>query len=217
MHNRYPVRQTLLASAALATAALSPVAMAADADVAAGDWIIRGGFAQVDPKSDNGTLDNGLQANVDSASRPTVEFAYMFTDNVGLELLASAPFEHDVALAGAGHVGSVEHLPPTLTLQYHFNNSSAVRPYVGVGLNYTTFSNESTADGGALDGADLELDASTGVALQAGVDYAIDRDWFANLNVRWIDIESEVEVDGADVGDVEIDPVVMGVGLGYRF
>ena len=199
-----------------AATVLSVPAMAADADVSAGDWILRGGMANIEPKSDNGTLDNGLEVDVDSKMMPTFTVTRMLTDDIGLELLGSAPFEHDISLAGAGKVGSTQHLAPTLSLQYHFNNRSAVRPYVGAGLNHTIFFNEDETAGGALAGSELDLDSSTGLGVQAGVDYAIDSRWVANLSIRWFDIDTDVEVNGADVGEAEVDPWFFGVGIGYR-
>ena len=90
---------------------------------------------------------------------------------------------------GAGNIAEVDHLPPTLSLQYHFNPDGRFRPYIGAGLNYTTFSNEDTK--GALAGSDLELDDSWGAAGQIGADVGLNDNWFLNLAVRYIDIDSD--------------------------
>ena len=92
-----------------------------------------------------------------------------------------------------------------------------MRPYVGAGINHTVFFNEDETTGGMLAGSDLDLDNSTGLAVQAGVDLAIDTNWFANLSVRWFDIDTDVEVDGTDLGEAEVDPWFFSVGIGYRF
>lgn len=116
-----------------------------------------------------------------------------------------------MALSGLGEIGSVKHLPPTLSVNYHFPTQTAWKPYLGVGVNYTTFSDESSRLG------NLELDDSWGVAVQAGVDYAIsDRDAF-RANIRWIDIDSDVTLDGANIGKAEIDPVVLNFAYVRRF
>src|SRR5690606_26809255 len=105
--------------------------------------------------------------------------------------------------------GEVEHIPPTLSLQYHFMPDSRFRPYVGAGVNYTLFSGE-RPDG-------LELDNSVGLALQAGIDVGINDNWFLNYAIRWIDIESDGTLIGQKLGTIAVDPWVFGLHLGYRF
>jgi outer membrane protein OmpA-like peptidoglycan-associated protein len=109
----------------------------------------------------------------------------------------------------------VEHLPPTLSLQYHFNPDGTFRPYLGAGINYTTFLNEDTK--GALAGTDLELDDSWGAAGQIGADIGLNYNWFLNLAVRYIDIDSDAELDGGELGEIEIDPFIYQAQIGYRF
>lgn len=176
----------------------------------AGDWIVRGGFHYVDPKSDNGDL-----VEVDSDTQFTFDVTYMFTQNWGIELLAALPFEHDIALVDGPRVASTKHLPPTLSAVYHFAPGSPWQPYLGVGLNVTIFFDEDTR--GALAGADLDLDTSVGLAAVAGVDIALGGDWFLNGTVRYLDIDTDAELDGVDVGKVKIDPWAFGLSLGYRF
>ena len=203
----------------------------------AGDWLVRGGATTVDPKSDsddlqvNGAAVAGNTVKVGDDTQLGLTVAYMLNSNLAVELLVSTPFEHDIYGKGAtfdaldiDKVGSTKHLPPTLTLQYYpLDAKSAVQPYVGIGVNYTTFFSEDTS--GAVDsnfaGADLELDDSVGLALQVGVDFAINERWFANVSVWKADIETdaEIEFDGGvlNVDDVEIDPYVYNIGIGYRF
>lgn len=176
----------------------------------AGDMLLRLGIHNVDPKSDNSDI-----VDVESNARPTVNFTYMLTPNLGINLLAAWPFEHDIELKDGTRVGSTKHLPPTLSIQYHFLPGAAVQPYAGVGINYTTFFSEDTT--GPLAGADLKLDDSWGLAAELGVDVAIDRDWYVNVDVRYIDIDSKAKVTGLDKFTVEIDPVVYGISIGRRF
>jgi outer membrane protein len=188
------------------------------ATAAQGDWLLRGGVGVVDPKSDNLTLSPEQEVQVDTGTSFTIEGTYMFADHWGVELLAAYPFTHDVDIdgaEGAGNVAEVDHLPPTLSLQYHFNPEGRFRPYIGAGINYTTFLNEDTK--GALAGADLELDDSWGAAGQIGADIGLNDNWFLNLAVRYIDIDSDAKLDGADLGTVEIDPFIYQAQIGYRF
>ncbi len=177
----------------------------------AGDWIVRAGAKRVDPKSDNNDV-----VNVADDTQFTFDVTYMFTDHFGLELLAAAPFSHDIRLNDGGTtVGSTDHLPPTLSAQYHFNPSGRFQPYVGLGLNWTLFFSEDTT--GPLAGADLSLDNSLGLAAQVGFDVAVNDNWLVNFDLRWIDIDTDATVDGDDLGTVEIDPTVIGINFGYRF
>ena len=145
----------------------------------------------------------------------TFNFSYMMTRNWAVELLAAYPFKHDVDLVGGAKVADIKHLPPTLSLQYHFAPDSKFQPYIGAGLNYTTFFSESTE--GALAGTRLSLDDSFGPGYQIGADIIINEQWFFNIDARYLDIDSDATLDGADLGTVEIDPYVYGIHLGFRF
>ncbi|MBO9432668.1 OmpW family protein [Ruegeria sp. R13_0] len=172
-----------------------------------GDWTVGFGVGYLDPKSDNGTL-AGADATIDADTRPIFTAEYFVRDNLGIELLAATPFKHNISLNGV-ETSSVKHLPPTLSLNYHFPTNSAWKPYVGAGLNYTIFFDES------LDG--LEIDNSFGVSLQAGLDYMVSDAGAIRLNVRWFDIDSDVKLNGSDIGTAEIDPYLIGVSYVHRF
>jgi outer membrane protein len=204
---------SLLLPASLATAlvlAASP-AMAQSK----GDWTVAAGVHQVAPKSSNGTLAGGLQVDVDSDIKPTITGEYFIADNLGIELLAALPFKHDININGLGRVGSTKHLPPVVSLQYHFNSSGKVSPFVGAGLNYTTFFSEETS--GALAGSTLKLDDSWGLAAHAGLDFAIGSNGALRVDVRWIDIDSDVKLNGEKLGTVNIDPLAYGVAYVFKF
>ncbi len=196
-----------LAALTLSTAlvALAAPAMAQNQ----GDWTVGVGVGYLDPKSDNGTLSGGLDVEVDSDTRPIFTVEYFVRDNLGIELLAATPFKHDITLNGSIDAGSVKHLPPTLSLNYHFPTNSVWKPYVGAGLNYTIFFDEE------LPG--LELDNSFGIALQAGLDYMVTEKGAVRLNVRWFDIDSDVSLGGTDIGTAEIDPWLVGVSYVHSF
>jgi outer membrane protein len=180
-----------------------------------GDWTISAGVHQVAPKSSNGTLAGGLKVDVDSDIKPTITGEYFVADNLGIEILAALPFKHDINIDGLGRVGSTKHLPPVVSLQYHFNSKGKVSPFVGVGLNYTTFFSEET--GGALAGSTLKLDDSWGLAAHLGVDCAISDKGSLRVDARWIDIDSDVTLDGNKLGTVNIDPLVYGVSYVFKF
>ena len=175
-----------------------------------GDWLMRFGVSNVDPKSNNHPA-----VSVDSATSLTLNFTYMMTDNWGVELLAAYPFEHDIYLVGGPKVGSTKHLPPTVSLQYHFLPASTFQPYAGLGVNYTTFFSEKLY--GPLEGASLSLDSSWGWAGEVGADIMLNQKWFLNLNLRYIGIESDATVNGEPFGTVKIDPWVYGAHAGFRF
>lgn len=208
------------------------------ADVAAyeeGDFILRLGAATVAPNDDsdalalNGGDIAGSEAEVNNNTQLGITLTYMLTDNLGLGVLAATPFEHDIdADTGALGLGTVDaastkHLPPTVTLQYFpLDNSSAFQPYVGVGLNYTAFFSEDVDSEleGVLGSGDLELDDSWGLAFEAGFDYAINENWLASVQVWYLDIDTEAEFSftGATIEtDVDIDPWVYNIAIGYKF
>ena len=175
-----------------------------------GDWLVRVGASYVNPASDNSDI-----VSVESDTSVTLNFSYMMTDVWALELLAAVPFKHDIELLDGTKVGSTKHLPPTLSVQYHFNPTEKFQPYVGLGLNYTNFFSEKTT--GPLEGLDLSLGDSWGLAGQIGFDVLFNDDWFFNLDVRYIDIDTKARVAGDSIGKVEIDPWVFGGHIGYRF
>lgn len=200
----------------LAVAAALVSAAAPAAAQSKGDWTLGVGLHQVDPKSDNGKLAGGsLPLRVDSDLKPTVTAEYFVADNLGIELLAAWPFEHDIRIQGLGRIGSTKHLPPTLSLQYHFNSAGKVSPFLGAGLNYTTFFSEDTR--GALAGSRLRLDDSWGLAAHAGLDFRLGERGALRVDLRWIDIDSDVRLDGKKLGTANIDPLVYGVAYVHRF
>lgn len=199
----------------------------------AGDIILRAGVASVQPDEDSTALKldgvalAGTSAGVDNNEQLGLTGTYMLTSNIGVGLLAATPFEHDIkanGLAGGIDAGSAKHLPPTFTLQYFpMDSASAFQPYVGIGVNYTVFFSEDVdSDLEAILGkGDLEIDDSIGLAAQVGFDYAIDEHWLLNASVWYIDIDTDAEFkfdSGSRVkADVDIDPWVYMLGVGYKF
>ncbi|MDL5366720.1 OmpW family outer membrane protein [Xanthomonas sp. NCPPB 2654] len=196
-------------------AALSLCALPALAQ-SQGDWTVGIGAHQVNPKSDNGKLAGGtLPLSIGSDIKPTVTFEYFVRQDLGIEVLAALPFKHDIDVKGVGKVGSTKHLPPVVSLQYHFNSAGKVSPFVGAGINYTTFFSEDTS--GALAGTKLKLEDSWGLAAHVGVDFALTDTSALRVDLRWADIDSKVKVDGASMGTAQIDPLVYGLAYVMKF
>ena len=196
-----------------------------------GDLVFRAGPVNVNPDSSSGPIRlggnaiGGTSVDVDDDTQLGLTFTYMLRDHLAVGLLAATPFKHDISENGVGfdNVGSTKHLPPTLTLQYFpAARGAAFQPYVGAGVNYTTFFSEETSDEltAALGESDMSLDDSFGLALEAGFDYSINDKWSFNAAVWMLDIDTDATIDtaaGRVEVDVEIDPIVYMAGVGYRF
>ncbi|MEQ9693655.1 OmpW family outer membrane protein [Shimia sp. SDUM112013] len=174
-----------------------------------GDMTFGLGLAYVEPKSDNGTL-AGAPLTISDDTQLSLTFEYFIRDNIGIEILAATPFSHDLYLGGA-YAGKTKHLPPTVSVNYHFATKTAWKPFVGLGINYTTFFEESSPLG------TLKLDDSWGIAAHAGIDYAVSDNGSLRFDLRWMDIESKAYLNGAYIGKADIDPIVVGVSYVHRF
>ncbi|EPL63418.1 MULTISPECIES: OmpW/AlkL family protein [Stutzerimonas] len=222
------MRKTLFTASALALALAAPFAQAFEA----GDIIVRAGAVTVDPREDSGNIKAGgaalpgTGATLNSDTQLGLNFAYMVTDKVGIELLAATPFSHDVGTKGLGglKLGEVKHLPPTLSVVYYpLEKTSAFQPYVGAGINYTWFFDDkltSEAENSALQLRGLDMKDSWGLAAQVGMDYMLTDNIMLNAQVRYIDIDTTGTTYSGDTKikvDVDVDPFVYMVGLGYKF
>ncbi len=206
----------------LATTAISSVALCHEKN----EIFVRVGVAQVNPDASSGAV---LGGGVDVKDATGLGFSgtWFINSHFGIEVLAALPFEHDIVGTGALKgldVGSTKHLPPTISLQYYPFENSNIQPYLGLGLNYTTFF--STDSSSELDTAlggdtDLSLDDSTGVAFQLGADWKIQDNLYLNAAVWKIDIETtaDISVNGTKAAsvDVDIDPMVFMLGAGFQF
>ncbi|MBV8044532.1 outer membrane protein OmpW [Pluralibacter sp.] len=208
-----------LAVAALVLSSLSGGAWAHDA----GEFFIRAGTATVRPTEGSDNVLGSLGSfQVSNNTQLGLTFTYMATDNIGIELLAATPFRHKVGTGPTGTIATVHQLPPTLMAQwYFFDAKTKLRPYVGVGINYTTFFNNSFNDTGKDAGlSDLSLKDSWGVAGQVGVDYMLNQDWLINASVWYIDIDTDVKFKANGVNQsvsTRLDPWVFMFSAGYRF
>lgn len=210
--------------------ALIGFTLCASAVAAEGPWLVR--LRALNMHVDN---DNSTTAVVPALGKvemedkwfPEVDVTYFFTRNIAAELILTYPQEHDVKFANT-KIGTVTHLPPTLTLQYHFLPEGTIRPYVGIGLNYTRLTSVKLNAAPALGGTDAPIDMdrnSWGLAGQVGVDFQLapKSKWFANLDVKYVQIEAnDIHISGGalagtKVTDLDVSPWLMSVGVGYRF
>jgi outer membrane protein len=190
----------------IAVALLAALAFPATADAQA--WMMRLRAIAVEPNADSSIP--GL--DVDGKWAPELDFTYFFNKNLAVELIL-ATTRHEVTLNGAS-LGKLSVLPPTLTLQYHFTDLGAFKPYIGAGGNATWFYNVGLQAGTAT----LDVDTySVGGALQAGFDYQLQKNWYLNADVKYIWISTDVKAGDATLTNLKIDPWVWGIGIGYRF
>lgn len=193
---------------ALAAAAALPAVQAQDT----GNWVVRGRILSLDSADRDST---GLGLSVNNKVFPEVDIGYFFSPNLAAELILTYPQKHDVRSNGA-NIGSFKHLPPTLTLQYHFTGLGPFRPYLGAGVNYTRLSSVKFDPVVAALGPTLKKN-SWGLALQAGVDMPIGGGWLLNLDLKKVQIGTTVYSNGASAGKFKVDPLLLGIGFGKRF
>ncbi|KPU52166.1 ompW family protein [Pseudomonas fluorescens] len=234
------MNKSMLSASLLALALAAPLAHAHAHE--AGDIILRAGAITVNPKADSSSVkvdqgplagtNLGGKATMDSDTQLGLNFAYMITNNWGIELLAATPFEHDVKLKGTalpvanGKLGSLKHLPPTLSVVYYpLDSKSAFQPYVGGGINYTWIYDENlSSDAESAGFSNFKAKNSWGLAWQVGADYMLTDHVMLNAQVRYIDIDTRATVENNAIApgtrakvNVDVDPFVYMVGLGYKF
>lgn len=165
------------------------------------------------PNDGKGSVNITGETDVGDAVTPEVDFTYFFTNNIAAELIA-ATLQHEIVYNTNTNLGEAWILPPTLTLQYHFQPEQEFSPYFGAGVNYSYFYGEDTGAGFT----NLDVDGGFGFAVQAGADYWLNDHWGLNVDVKklWLDIDGKLN-NGAITTDIDLDPVIVGVGVSYRF
>ncbi|PCK03410.1 MAG: outer membrane protein OmpW [Alteromonadaceae bacterium] len=200
-----------------------------------GDLVIRAGLTKVSPDESSGNVivndlggNTGMQVSVDDSTQLGLNFVYFINQHLAIELLAATPFNHSINLEnsalglGDGSLAETDQLPPTLSALYYFSASDSVfQPYVGLGINYTIFFDESFDDTRQAQGFNsLELDDSIGLSAQLGFDYTLNDNWLLNTSLRYIDISTTAKFkvgNSAAKVDVDIDPWVYTLAIGYKF
>ncbi|GAB4223460.1 MAG: OmpW family protein [Gammaproteobacteria bacterium] len=209
----------LLSSTVVAGGLFFDDRIAPDTELSPWQFRLRG--ISINPSVDSSTIDNigGTVSHVSNEQVPELDISYFFNSNLSTELVL-ATARHDVEATrttlGTVDLGRVSILPPTLTLVYHFFPHKLLSPYAGAGLNYTHFYNESSGPVAQ----DIKYKNSFGPALQAGLDINLNEHWSINFDVKKIFIESDVHVTTNPTTvssvDVELNPYVYGIGIGYR-
>lgn len=185
---------------------------------AEGPWLVRVRAVNIKPADKSDPIAAlsipADKITVSTKTIPEIDFSYFFTPNFAAELILTYPQQHDVKVAGT-FIGTFKHLPPTLTAQWHFLPGESFSPYVGAGLNLTLLSDVKLAVPGV---GSLGLNSSSvGPALQAGVDVKVAPQWSLNLDVKYVQIRSDVKLGGTKISAVQVDPLLIGLGVGYRF
>ena len=194
-----------------------------------GTWFVRLGPALIEPNDSSndveGLADTGVRVDNDVTLGFTI--GYMLNSKFAIELLGVTPSNHDLrgkdGLGALGKIADVDVFPPTLSLQYHFSGNATLHPYVGVGVNYTNFVDDSVSSSleNALGGdTRLDIDDSWGLAAQAGMDYSINDNWFVNTAIWYADIDADATLKTNGVRrdvDIDIDPWVFFAGIGRKF
>ena len=205
----------LLVAAMLSAGLLSATAVQAQAQEAAGPFMVR--VRGVGLNWDNGQsgglpLGGTTKVQAQNLWIPEVDFSYFFTKNIAAELVLTWPQDIDINVGGS-KAGTISALPPSLMLQYHFTDLGAFKPYVGVGINYTIFYKTSNILGGV---ASIN-NSSVGAVGQVGFDYMLNKNWGLNVDLKYIQMAADVSVLGNKVGTVNQNPLAVGLGVSYRF
>ncbi|MDE1184112.1 OmpW family outer membrane protein [Paraburkholderia sp.] len=178
----------------------------------AGDVLVRLRSISIMPNVSTHNTLSTLNVNVNNATVPELDLTYMIRDWLGVELILGTSRHH--LTSSLGDLGAVNVLPPTLLLQYHFNHAGKIRPYLGAGVNYTYFYNNGLNAGG--EGIAI-TNHSFGPAIQAGVDVQLTKSIFLNADVKKIWMRTDASLGGTSLGKLNIDPVVLGFGVGMKF
>ena len=214
------IRIRHLTLALLGTLAITPAAFAQDAstDTASGKrFAVVGGYALSEPTR-NPEID-GARTQLDGDGAGTLSASYYINDNIAVEAWGAADkFSHRVRDGEGRKLGSVEAQPYAVSGQYHFRQAdSTVRPFVGLGYYEQNYDGETAEPSGALAGQRIGVETAKGAMATAGVDLNINPTWFARADVRYLQGDSDVKLDGVKAGEAELDPVILGVGVGARF
>ncbi|MBT4044332.1 MAG: OmpW family protein [Rhodospirillaceae bacterium] len=198
----------------LGTVTVMPIAVAKDA----GDFVVRLRGIAVQTDTDGSTDVLGGRAYTSDDHVPELDFTYFFTPNIAAELIL-ATTKHSVQVrdstAGDLALGTVRLIPPVLTLQYHFMPKNDWSPYLGIGVNYTFADREST--GSSV--TSVKYSDELGYALQAGIDYRLNDKWSLNADVKKVFVHTDIRVNGGTIraDDTDLDPLILGIGVGYKF
>lgn len=212
-----------LGLAALALAVAAPAVQAQADDT--GNWIVRARAVSLKSANTNSAdlkatltsiVKSPAEASINDRTLPEVDITYFYTPNLAVELILTYPQKQKLSVTGVGEIGTFKHLPPTLSLQYHVTGLGGFRPYVGAGLNYTNISDVKWGATGQSLGLNLKRN-SFGLSFQAGVDVPVGGGWLLNLDVKKVQIKTDVTSNGNKIGTFKVDPTLISLGVGKRF
>jgi outer membrane protein len=198
----------------------------------AGTWAAKIGYAYIDPIVGSGDLSApsipGVKVNVDPAHTEIITGTYMFTDNWSAEFYGGVPLKHNMVAAGsiqgAGVIGTVKQLPPSLFGQYRFLQAKSMfRPYLGLGLTYVRFEDETgsgtltalTNPGGPP--TTFTVKNAWGITPQAGFTVSINTQWYLDVSINKSLVKTSTTMSTGEHIDTTLNPVVSQVSIGYRF
>ena len=161
----------------------------------------------------------GADATVGDATTVLATYERALAPNMGIELVLGVPPTIKAKGAGTvaflGEVLSAKNVAPTVLINYHFGDAgSALRPYVGIGINYTRFTDAKTPYGWQVN-----LSDSWGLAGQIGVDYAMSKQWGLFASVGAAQVKSDLVAVGASVlrSTIDFRPVTFAAGVAHKF
>lgn len=179
-----------------------------------GDWLLRSRVVVIDPATSGEVIPIGGKPYISTSVIPEIDLSYFLTDNIAVEfvpgLIPQKAKAKGTAL-GDRDAGRIYAVAPTLMLQYHREVTQGVKPYVGLGMAYVKYFEDDTVD-------QLQYDDDIAAIVQAGLDVKLSENWVANADVKkaWAGTEAKIN-RGAAKAIVNIDPIIYGVGLGYKF
>jgi outer membrane protein len=207
------MKKSLFQRTALVIALMGSVLVPLTAQAQNSPWLVRLRAVNLDSSNKDST---GLGLSINDKVIPELDISYFFSPNLAAELVLTYPQKQDIRSNGT-KIGSFKHLPPTLTAQYHFTGMGAFKPYLGAGVNYTVISSVKF-DSAVQSALQPSLEKNSfGFAVQAGFDYAISKNTYLNVDIKKVQIRTDVKSAGTKVGEFKIDPVLFGLGVGWRF
>lgn len=198
----------------------------------AGTVLGRVGINAVMPQVKSGDLSRpappNTQIDVGDAVGLGGGLTYIINDHWAVDLPLGLPLESKIkgagAIAGSGELGQAKVLPVTLFVQYRFYEAHAkYRPFIGLGLTYANFMGEQ--GNGTLTGllnpggapVTLKIEDKFTLTPQVGVTAFVTPHVFVEAMVakNWLKTRSTLST-GQTI-DVRLDPVTVGVYVGYRY
>ncbi len=213
------IKLNIIGAAALGLLAAQPAQAQSNNAFQAGDLLVRLRGIGVLPENFSSSVSVlGGHASTTNQAAPEIDLSYFFTNHVSVEAIAAST-RHEVSATGTVlgkvDVGSVWALPPTVTLQYHLSPIGHFQPYAGVGLTVMFFYDSHPA-GPIVQ--KVGYSTGFGPSLDAGFDYALGNNWYANMDVKQMFISTKARINGgAVIAKTDLSPTVVGAGIGYRF